>query len=30
MVLTASEKKTNTKMMICCSGSRTGRLVLDL
>jgi vanillate O-demethylase ferredoxin subunit len=30
MVLSAQERAGNRTMMICCSGSRTGRLVLDL
>jgi len=29
-ILTDAEKAANTKMMICCSGSKTERLVLDL
>jgi tetrachlorobenzoquinone reductase len=29
-VLTAEERTKNTKIMICCSGSKTDRLVLDL
>jgi ferredoxin-NADP reductase len=29
-VLTESERKTNSTMMICCSGSKSPRLVLDL
>ena len=30
VVLTESERKANKTMMICCSGSKTERLVLDL
>jgi vanillate O-demethylase ferredoxin subunit len=30
MVLSAQERASNRTMMICCSGSQTGRLVLDL
>jgi len=30
MLLTAEERAANETMMICCSGSRTARLVLDL
>ena len=30
MVLTAQERASNRSMMICCSGSKSGRLVLDL
>lgn len=30
MVLSAQERASNRTMMICCSGSKTGRLVLDL
>jgi vanillate O-demethylase ferredoxin subunit len=30
MVLSAPERASNRTMMICCSGSKTGRLVLDL
>lgn len=30
VVLSADEKKTNEMMMICCSGSKTERLVIDL
>ena len=30
MVLTDDEKRTNRTMMVCCSGSRSPRLVLDL
>jgi vanillate O-demethylase ferredoxin subunit len=30
MVLSAQERASNRTMMICCSGSRAGRLVLDL
>lgn len=30
MVLSASERASNSTMIICCSGSRTPRLVLDL
>ena len=29
-VLTESERQSNKTMMICCSGSKTDRLVLDL
>jgi ferredoxin-NADP reductase len=29
-ILTEAEKTSNRKMMICCSGSKSGRLVLDL
>jgi vanillate O-demethylase ferredoxin subunit len=29
-ILTDAERATNKKMMICCSGSKTERLVLDL
>jgi vanillate O-demethylase ferredoxin subunit len=29
-ILTEAEKATNKKMLICCSGSKTDRLVLDL
>ncbi|WJR76846.1 PDR/VanB family oxidoreductase [Bradyrhizobium sp. NP1] len=29
-VLTAEERAKNTKIMICCSGSKTNRLILDL
>ena len=30
VVLTDSERKASKTMMICCSGSKTERLVLDL
>lgn len=30
LVLSKEEKESNSSMMICCSGSKTGRLVLDL
>ena len=30
LVLSAAEKAENTRMMICCSGARSSRLVLDL
>jgi vanillate O-demethylase ferredoxin subunit len=30
LVLTRDEKEANRSMMVCCSGSRTARLVLDL
>jgi hypothetical protein len=30
MVLSAQERTSNRTMMICCSGSKAGRLVLDL
>jgi ferredoxin-NADP reductase len=30
VVLTDDERAANNRMMICCSGSKTGRLVLDL
>ena len=29
VVLTAQERASNRTMMICCSGSKSGRLVLD-
>ena len=29
-ILTESERKENATMMICCSGSKTPRLVLDI
>lgn len=29
-VLTPEERSKNTRIMICCSGSKTGRLILDL
>ncbi len=29
-VLTSEERSKNTKIMICCSGSKSARLVLDL
>ncbi len=29
-IMTEAERKTNKKMMICCSGSKSGTLVLDL
>jgi tetrachlorobenzoquinone reductase len=30
LILTAKERASNTKMMICCSGSKSEKLVLDL
>ena len=30
MVLTDAEKATNDRMMVCCSGAKSTRLVLDL
>jgi vanillate O-demethylase ferredoxin subunit len=30
LVLTESERATNRTMMICCSGSKSEKLVLDL
>jgi vanillate O-demethylase ferredoxin subunit len=30
LVLSDGEKMLNDRMMICCSGSKSGRLVLDL
>jgi vanillate O-demethylase ferredoxin subunit len=30
LVLTEAERSSNKTMMICCSGAKSGRLVLDL
>ena len=30
MVLTETEKAANDRMMVCCSGAKSARLVLDL
>jgi vanillate O-demethylase ferredoxin subunit len=30
LVLSEAERATNQRMMICCSGAKSGRLVLDL
>jgi vanillate O-demethylase ferredoxin subunit len=30
LVLSAAEKAANDRMMICCSGAKSSRLVLDL
>jgi hypothetical protein len=30
MVLTEAEKTANNRMMVCCSGAKSAKLVLDL